>query len=139
MSYSAAQTLPLQNKAIPADLLSIPGEDTQACLRVRFNALMLGYLALNNFSDDPRWITVVTSKVIDQQSYKSIFGDKMFGDRIRLRIIKAKAEDLLWITWQCLAQGNSFAVISTVDDLNTEESQQLGNAANMGNCTFHQV
>lgn len=130
-SYSAH---PVSDNPIPADLLTLPEETNKPSLRIRFNALMLGYLALNNFSDDPRWITVVTSQAIDQQSYKALLGDK-----VRLRIIRAKQEDLLWITWQCLAQGNSFAVISTLENLSEGEHEQLQMAAGLGNCTYHPV
>ena len=154
MNNNLAVPISFDNNPIPPALLSLPQEDQKASLRVRFNALMLGYLALNKFSDDPRWITVVTSQDIDKQSYKSLFGGNFFGDSfsgrsflgdtfnkdmVRLRIIRAKPEDLLWITWQCLAQGNSYAVISTLDSLDPEEYQQLQDAAKIGNCTYHQV
>ncbi len=132
-SNSASFYLPNDNP-IPADLLDLPEDNDQFNLRVKFNALMLGYLTLNNFSDDPRWITVVTSQAIDQQSYKALFGDK-----VRLRIIRAKPEDLLWITWQCLAQGNSYSVISTIDELAADDYAQLQKAAKIGRCSYHQV
>ena len=97
-------------------------------------ALLAGYLALTVLSDDPRWITVVTPDAIDRQKYKALFGRNS-----RLRVIQAKVEDILWISWQCLAQGNSQAVISIIGGIKSDENQHLQTAAKLGDCACHLI
>jgi cell division inhibitor SulA len=99
-----------------------------------FDALLMGYLVLNSLADDQRWITVVTDKVLDRQRYKILF-----GQQARMRFVQVKAEDILWISWQCLAQGNSQAVIAVVESVDAEERQHLLSAAQIGHSTLHLI
>jgi len=92
-----------------------------------YEALLVGYLALNSLVADSRWITVVVDKVFDLHKYKPLLMQSG-----RVRIIQADTEELLWITWQCLAQGNSQAVITLMNSIDCEDRRQLQAAAAMG-------
>jgi cell division inhibitor SulA len=99
-----------------------------------FEARLVGYLVLSSLAKDQRWITVVTDKAIDRQRYKALFGQKS-----RLRFVMAKTEDILWISWQCLAQGNSQAVVTLVESVAADERQHLMSAAQIGDSTLHLI
>lgn len=99
-----------------------------------FEALLIGHLALSSLVNDERWITVVTTRTIDRQRYKALFGQNS-----RLRVVQTKPEDVLWISWQSLAQGNSQTVIAVVEAVEQEEREHLLEAAAIGQSTLHLI
>ena len=121
VSYAAVGLLPLVEKT--------PDENNE------FEALLLGYIALNNANNDGRWITVVANKTANLQHYRHLLDLK----NTRLRIIQAEADDILWISWQCLAQGNSQAVITVIQAIDSEQRGHLMDAATRGESRSHLI
>ena len=107
-------------------------------------ALLVGYLSLYHLSGndecdskeqgDQRWITLILPKCVDLKGVKPLLSQHK-----RLRIIRANEEDILWITWQCLAQGNSQAVFSFIQPLDMTQNQHLNQAAEYGAASFHPI
>lgn len=98
-------------------------------------ALLLGYLSFYSSSNDNRWISLVVSKSVDISMLKPFI-----HQHSRVRIIRCDSDDLLWISWQCLAQGNSEALITISDSqalLTDSNKHELEKASSMGNCYFH--
>jgi len=94
--------------------------------------LLLPMLAFLSQQTDPghqnRWITWVAPKGIDKALLQQYGVD---SSKIRLIHI-TKPEDMLWITWEALAAGNSHTVISSPGKLSEKELRQLEAAAHQG-------
>lgn len=92
--------------------------------------LLAPFFSEQNIQSDKRWITCVTTKRISKQECESLGIDTR-----QLRIIRvAKSSDILWVSWEALATGNSRCVLSILESISSEESEQLRNAAILGNC-----
>ena len=97
-------------------------------------ALLIGYLTLCNLADDNRWLTLIVAKNVDLHNYR-----KSLSRFQRLRVIQVEEVDMLWISWRCLAQGNSQAVIALVNTIDDNARQHLQQAAQLGCSTLHLV
>lgn len=75
-----------------------------------------------------RWITWVAPQGIDKALLQQYGVDT---GKIRLIHI-SKPEDILWITWEALAAGNSHTVIASPGKLSEKELRQLEAAAHQG-------
>ena len=115
---------------------TLPDHSFQKQLKpnIEIDALLIGYLTLCNAIDDQRWITVVADSTIDLYKYKSIINQYS-----RLRVIQSDASNALWVSWQCLAQGNSQAVIVLLDSIEQCSKQHLLNAASIGNSALYVI
>jgi len=92
--------------------------------------LLAPFLSEKSVRSDKRWITCVTTKQISREECESLGVDTQ-----QLRIIRvAKASDILWVSWEALAAGNSRCVLSVLESVSSEESKQLNNAAILGKC-----
>lgn len=92
--------------------------------------LLAPFLSGKNVQSDERWITCVTTKQISREECESLGINTQ-----QLRIIRvAKTSDILWVSWEALAAGNSRCVLSILESISSEESQQLNSAAILGKC-----
>ncbi len=88
------------------------------------------FLSNKSMQADTRWITCISTKNISKKEC-----EELGINTRRFRVIRvANASDILWVTWEALAAGNSQCVLSLLDSVSTEESQQLQNAAALGSC-----
>lgn len=91
-------------------------------------SLLFPMLAFLSHQAEDRWITWVAPKGINQ-ALLSQFG----VDICKVRLVHAnRPEDVLWITWEALATGNSHTVIASPGKLTDREFRQLENAALCG-------
>lgn len=91
-------------------------------------SLLFPMLAFLSQQAQDQWITWVAPKGIDR-SLLNQYG----VDTRKIRLIHANtAEDVLWITWEALATGNSHTVIASPGKLTDKELCQLESAAHKG-------
>ena len=90
--------------------------------------LLLPMLAFLSHQAKDQWITWVAPRGINQ-SLLSQYG----VDTRKVRLIHpSSSDDVLWITWEALAAGNSHTVIASPGKLTEKELRQLENAAHCG-------
>ena len=91
-------------------------------------SLLFPMLAYLSRQAQDQWITWVAPKGINQ-ALLSQYG----VDTRKIRLVHAsKAEDVLWITWEALAAGNSHTVIASPGKLSDKEFRDLEGAAHKG-------
>ncbi|MGI1678278.1 MAG: hypothetical protein K6L75_06080 [Cellvibrionaceae bacterium] len=90
-------------------------------------------LSFASNSDDQRWATFITT---DPSEYLRLHQLKLNSKKFRIVYLKNKS-DLLWVTWDALAAGNSHTVIIQgcldKDTMNGNAQENLNKAANLGN------
>ncbi|TVZ39167.1 cell division inhibitor SulA [Alteromonadaceae bacterium 2753L.S.0a.02] len=93
-------------------------------------ALALPMLAHLSRNTGGRWLTWVTSTPLSKHTLEE------YGFNIEnLRVIYAISnEQAKWITWEALQNGNSDAVVASLDGLSSKELQDLEAASLSGGC-----
>ncbi|MEJ2418166.1 MAG: SulA-like leucine-rich domain-containing protein [Exilibacterium sp.] len=91
-------------------------------------ALLLPMLAHLSWQPDNRWITWIAPSGIDRQTLIS------YGvNTTKIRLIHTSGvENILWMTWEALAKGNSYTVISSPGKITEKAYAQLEKAAARG-------
>ena len=91
-------------------------------------SLILPMLAHVSRHNDNRWITWISDARIDRRLL-----DAYGVDTGKLRLVyPARQDDVLWITWEALAAGNSHTVIASPGKISEKHFQQLDEAAGRG-------
>ncbi|MGH1469933.1 MAG: hypothetical protein ACRBCS_01980 [Cellvibrionaceae bacterium] len=99
------------------------------------NALLVlnSLLSFASNSEDHRWTTFITT---DPAEYFRLSKLKLNARKFRIIYLKNK-DDLLWVTWDALAEGNSHTVITQTrfdeKTLNQDVQENLNKAATLGN------
>ncbi|TQV81366.1 hypothetical protein FKG94_09760 [Exilibacterium tricleocarpae] len=90
--------------------------------------LILPMLAHMSHLDDYRWITWIGDHRLDRRQL-----DAYGVDSRKLRLVyPPRAEDVLWITWDALAAGNSHTVIASPGKISEAHFRRLDEAAERG-------
>lgn len=93
-------------------------------------AMVLPMLAHMSNTGDARWVTWVAPPAISRESLQG------YGFNLsRLRLVHTRGEEeLLWVFWQALAQGNSHTVVASPGRLSEKSLIKLEQAAIEGDC-----
>lgn len=100
-----------------------------------FEFILNSLLSFASVSEDNRWTTLITT---DPSEYLRLNQLKFNRQQFRVIYLKNK-EDVLWVSWDALAAGNSHTVIVQsnlpASLLSEETESNLNSAAKLGNTT----